>query len=67
MIAPIVVSALIILYYIVYFGCLMALLPSVWKFILGILPLGCSVMVVKVCAERINEIKRGEEDDLGQY
>ena len=67
MIAPIVVSAVMILYYVVYFGFLIALLPSIWKYALGIIPLGFSVVMVKVCIERINEIKKGEEDDISKY
>jgi len=67
MIAPIVVSAVMILYYVVYFGFLIALLPSIWKYVLGIIPLGFSVVMVKVCIERINEIKKGEEDDISKY
>ena len=66
-IAPIVVSAVMILYYVVYFGFLIALLPSIWKYVLGIIPLGFSVVMVKVCIERINEIKKGEEDDISKY
>ena len=67
MIAPIVVSAVMILYYVVYFGFLIALLPSIWKYVLGIIPLGFSVVMVKVCIERINQIKKGEEDDISKY
>ena len=67
MIAPIVVSAVMILYYVVYFGFLIALLPSIWKYVLGIIPLGFSAVMVKVCIERINEIKKGEEDDISKY
>ena len=67
MIAPIVVSAVMILYYVVYFGFLIALLPSIWKYALGIIPLGFSVVMVKVCIERIKEIKKGEEDDISKY
>ena len=67
MIAPIVVSAVMILYYVVYFGFVIALLPSIWKYVLGIIPLGFSVVMVKVCIERINEIKKGEEDDISKY
>ena len=67
MIAPIIVSVIMILYYVVYFGFLMWLLDGVWRYLLGILPLGFSALMVKVCIERINEIKKGEEDDLGKY
>ena len=67
MIAPMVVTAVIILYYIVYFSLLMSLLEGVWKVFLGIIPLAMSMATLKVCMERIQEIKKGEEDDLSQY
>ena len=67
MIAPIIVSVLLIIYYVVYFGFLISLLTGVWRFILGILPIVFAVVTVKVCIERILEIRKGEEDDLSQY
>ena len=67
MIAPIVITVLAILYYILYFGFLISLLDGVWKYILGIIPLVFSALMIFVCVERINEIKKGEEDDLSQY
>ena len=67
MIAPIVVSIIIILYYVVYFGLLITFLDGVWKYVLGIIPLALSAVMVKVCIERINEIKEGEEDDISKY
>ena len=67
MIAPIVVAVIMVLYYVVYFGFLMAALDGVWRYLLGIIPLALSVITVKVCIERIKEIKEGEEDDIGKY
>ena len=67
MVAPIVISVIIILYYVVYFGILIALLYGVWKWLLGIIPLALSAVMLKVCIERIKEIKKGEEDDLSKY
>ena len=67
MIAPIVISVIIILYYVVYFVILIALLYGVWKWLLGIIPLALSAVMLKVCIERIKEIKKGEEDDLSKY
>ena len=67
MIAPIVVSVIMILYYVVYFGFLITLLPGIWKYVLGIIPLAFSVLMFKVCIERINEIRKGEEDDISKY
>ena len=67
LIAPIIVSAIMVLYYVVYFGILMAVLDGIWKWFLGIIPLAFSAVMLKVCIERINEIKKGEEDDLSKY
>lgn len=66
-VAPIIVTVLMVLYYVVYFGVLIALLDGMWKYALGILPLIFTSVMVKVCVERIKEIKKGEEDDLSQY
>ena len=67
LIAPIVVSIIMVLYYVVYFGILIALINGVWKWLLGIIPLAFTAVMLKVCIERINEIKKGEEDDLSKY
>ena len=67
LIAPILVTIIMILYYVVYFGFLIALIDGVWKWLLGIIPLALSAVMLKVCIERINEIKKGEEDDLSKY
>ena len=66
-IAPIVISVILMLYYVVYFGIFIALLEGVWKDLLGLIPLALSVLTVKVCIERIHEIKKGEEDDISKY
>ena len=67
MVAPIVVTILMIAYYIVYFGFLITLVSGIWKYALGIIPLAFSAVMVKVCIERINESKKGEENDLSKY
>ena len=67
MVAPIVVTVLMVAYYAVYFGVLITLVNGIWKLILGLLPLAFSAVMIKVCIERIREIKKGEEDDLSQY
>ena len=67
MIVPILISVIIILYYVLYFGILMALLGGIWKYVLGIVPLLFGSVMIKVCVERIKEIKEGEEDDLSKY
>lgn len=67
MIAPVIVTVLMTLYYIVYFGFLIAVLDGLWKYALGLFPLVFSAVTVAVCIQRIREIKKGEEDDLSQY
>ena len=67
MTAPIVVSVIMIIYFIVYFSFLITLLEGIWKYALGIIPLIFSAVMIKVCIERIKEIKKGEEDDISKY
>lgn len=67
MIAPIVVTLIIVAYYVVYFGLLVALFDGIWKYALGIIPLLFAAVMIKVCIERIKEIRKGEEDDLSKY
>ncbi|MEE1243404.1 hypothetical protein [Frisingicoccus sp.] len=67
MIAPIIITILIVAYYVVYFGLLIALIDGVGKYVLGIVPLLFAAIMVKVCIERIKEIREGEEDDLSKY
>ena len=66
-VAPIIVTVLMVLYYIVYFGFLITLVSGIWKYVFGIFPFVLSVVMIKVCIERIQEIKKGEENDLSQY
>ena len=67
MIAPIIVTIIMVLYYVVYFGFLMTLLEGIWKYLFGIVPFIFTIMMIYVCIERIKEIKEGEEDDLSKY
>ena len=67
LIAPIIVTAIMVLYYIAYFSFLIALIDGIWKWFLGIAPVAFIAVTLKVCIERINEIKKGEENDLSKY
>ncbi|MBO5064635.1 MAG: hypothetical protein J6D06_00775 [Clostridia bacterium] len=67
MIAPIIASIVMIIYFVVYFGFLMHIIDGIWKYLLGIIPVVFSALMVKVCIERIQEIKKGEEDDISKY
>lgn len=67
-IAPVIISVLMILYFVVYFGFLIFLFESpALKIILGIVPAFFSGIMIYVLIERIKEIRSGEEDDLGKY
>ena len=67
MAAPIIVTVIMVLYYALYFGFLITLVSGFWKYALGIFPLAFEAVTIKVCIERIQEIRKGEEDDLSQY
>ena len=67
MAAPIIVTVIMVLYYALYFGFLITLVSGFWKYALGIFPLAFAAVTIKVCIERIQEIRKGEEDDLSQY
>ena len=66
-IAPVLVTVIAVLYFVVYFGFLITLLEGIWRYALGIIPLALAVLMVKVCIERIKEIREGEEDDISKY
>lgn len=67
MMAPIIVTVIMVIYYIVYFGFVISLLDGIWKYAFAIIPLALSAVMIKVCIERIEEIEKGEEDDIGKY
>lgn len=68
MIAPIVITVLLVMYYVLYFGILVAVMPY-WpiKLVMGIIPLLLAAGLIVVCVQRIQEIRSGEEDDLSKY
>ena len=67
MVAPIVVTIIVLLFWIGYFGFIAAVISGIWKYLICIIPLALSAIMVKVCIERIKEIKKGEEDDISKY
>lgn len=68
LIAPAAVVALCVLYYIFLGYIIMQSdIPMVIKIIAMILPVIIIVMFVLAFAERIKEIRSGEEDDIGKY
>ena len=67
MIAPIVITALTVAYFVMYFGLIIGTVGGIAKVLLGIIPLALSGTMLYVCIERIKEIKKGEEDDISKY
>ncbi len=68
MIAPIIITAIVILYYIAYFLiCMLIPISLIVKLLFGIIPLLLSGVCIYVLVERIKEIRSGEEDDLSKY
>lgn len=67
MIAPIIITAIFIIYYVIYFAFLIFWLEGILKYAFGIIPVLLSIVTIYVCIERIEEIKEGEEDDISQY
>ena len=66
-IAPIVISVIMILYYIFYVGLIISIVPFIWKILLGVFPVLLIGAMIYVCVQRIKEIDGGEEDDLSNY
>ena len=67
MIAPIVVTVLMIGYFILYGFMGAAFLSGIPRVITIVIPAIFTVVMIGVCIQRIKEIRSGEEDDLGKY
>lgn len=69
LIAPIIITILIVLYFIFYMfiGASIAEIPILMKVLALVIPIGLIVLSIYMLFERIDEIKGGEEDDLGKY
>lgn len=68
MVAPVVITVIMVLYYIGFLlVCIIMPLPLWIKLLFGLVPLLLIGVCIFVLRERINEIRSGEEDDLSQY
>ena len=67
MVAPIVITAIVVLYYVAYFALIAYVLDGAFRVLFGIIPAVLAAVMIYVCIQRINEIKGGEEDDIGKY
>ena len=64
---PIIVSICLIAYYVLYFAFLITFLEGFWKLIFALFPIVFAILIIKVCIERIKEIKEMNEDDISKY
>jgi len=69
MIAPVVIAALLVLYFLGYAILLLAIpdLHMIVKLLLVVIPVVMAGYALWAAKERIDEIKGGEENDLSQY
>ncbi|MDO5110971.1 MAG: hypothetical protein Q4E65_01570 [Clostridia bacterium] len=68
MIAPIVISILVICYCVLYGILIFAMEMPAWvKIAGGVIMVGLIGTMIFVLMERMKEIRKGEEDDLSQY
>ena len=66
-IAPVVVTILMVGYFIFYFTMIIHTITGLARILLGVIPLAFIIVMIAVCVQRIKEIRSGEEDDLGKY
>lgn len=69
MAAPIIIAVLLIFWYIgMAIACFcIPEIPFIFKILMAIIPAAISGVISFVLAERIKEIRSGEEDDLSKY
>ena len=67
-IAPVVITVLVILYYMLYGWLAVTIdMPQLLKVVFVVIPIVMAIGMFFTLKERINEIKKGENDDLGKY
>ena len=66
-VAPIIITAILVLYFILYFAFLVNIMYGWFRIVFGIIPVAMAAVMIMVCIERIKEIKKGEEDDISKY
>lgn len=68
MIAPVLITFVLFLYFIAYFTVILWLpIPTALRLLVGVIPSMITGVVLFVLVERIKEIRSGEEDDLSEY
>ena len=68
-IAPIIVAVLVVLYFIFYgyMATVIDGMPFVARIVFIAIPVVMIIVMIYTLIERIKEIKKGENDDLGKY
>ena len=68
-IAPIVVAVLVVLYFIFYgyMATVIDGMPFVARIVFMVIPVVMIIVMIYTLIERIKEIRKGENDDLGKY
>ena len=68
-IAPIVVAVLVVLYFIFYgyMATVIDGMPFVARIVFIAIPVVMIIVMIYTLIERIKEIRKGENDDLGKY
>lgn len=68
LVAPIVITVLLVLYFIMFLTVLLHMpIPTIFRIIGIIVPLGLISISIYMLIERIKEVRSGEEDDLSKY
>lgn len=68
MVAPVIITVLLVLYFIGFAVVVFLLRPPLAACIIGaVIPLALAGVALGVCIQRIREIRSGEEDDLSKY
>ena len=68
-IAPIIVAVLVVLYFIFYgyMATVIDGMPFVARIVFMAIPVVMIIVMIYTLIERIKEIRKGENDDLGKY
>ena len=69
MVAPIIITVILVLYYLGFVVACVVIpgIPTIAKFLFGVMPLALAAVTINVMLKRIKEIRSGEEDDLSKY
>jgi protein-S-isoprenylcysteine O-methyltransferase Ste14 len=68
MIAPVLITLILIAYYLaVVITMLKFNIPPIFRILAVVFSVGITALLIYVMIERIREIKKGEEDDIGKY